>query len=120
MDTFNVLTLVIVVTLSSVTGIANKKETVDSSTIKISDDVFFGYGGRVTQQLNAGHNDSSTTKPLTRPSSLRRLEILENDELIVGDHQASSTCKLTGNYETTTEEDIPKNATVHFAEIAKV
>lgn len=132
MDIFKILTLVIVLVLpplysSTTTGAT--EELAHSPKIKISNDVFFGYGGHVTQQLNTGHNDS-TTKTFTRPSSLRRLEILVNDVLIVdqeNNNEVGSACKLAGNHHqqpdhetATTKTMSEKNRTVYFKEIAKV
>ena len=104
---FRVLTLVTIVVLSF---------DPSSARIKISDDVFFGYGGRITQQLN-------TTNTLIRPSSLRRLEILANDELIEDNDSetGSPPCKLLGNHGSDHgTKEVPENQTIHFKEIAKV
>lgn len=111
---FRVLTLVTIVVLSF---------DPSSARIKISDDVFFGYGGRITQQLNTGHGNSTTKNTLTRPSSLRRLEILANDELIEDNNGETGTtpCKLHGNHGSDRgTEEVPENQTIHFKEIAKV
>ena len=109
MDVFVSFTLGLVLTCCFVVA------EVTSFKVEISNDFFFGYGGHVMQQF-PGDN---STKTFTRPSSLRRLEILANDALI--NQNNAGLCRSDGTpAKHTTTKQKPINEKILFKEIAEV